>query len=324
MKLLRLFYAVFLQTTYVILVFNIASQTTFAASMTRMVSSKPSTPDKPQASYDTYSYKVLVTWGKVNGATSYKVFRCSATSTRKCGSGVQSNTYTYDDSGAKAGVTYYYRIKACKLGRCSNFSAADTGRVKPTKPSRPSKPRASDNTYTDKIKISWNRVDGATSYELFRYNFIACNNCDRTFNSTRLFYDDTSAIAGTSYRYQLRACNQVGCSSYSSPDGGNRKFLGTDQEAPAKPVASDGQYYNKIHITWETLNGPSGSYQIFRCHRPTSTTQCIKITQLDALSFDDTRPRRGQINYYRIKRCYGGTYSNNCGPFSPSDAGSKN
>jgi membrane-bound lytic murein transglycosylase len=85
-------------------------------------------PSSLSASDGTYTDRVYVSWIGVSGATSYQVFRCTTTSTSSCGTALSSPSSTnYNDYGATAGVTYYYRAKACNLTGCSDFSTADPG-----------------------------------------------------------------------------------------------------------------------------------------------------------------------------------------------------
>lgn len=90
----------------------------------------PSAPKGVGASDGTYSGKVRVNWTKVAKATSYQVFRCGSDSTDSCGSGYETSSRPYDDTGVIPGITYYYRVKACNDAGCSGFSNANAGRAK--------------------------------------------------------------------------------------------------------------------------------------------------------------------------------------------------
>jgi M6 family metalloprotease-like protein len=85
-------------------------------------------PSSLLASDGTYTDRVYISWSGVSGATSYQVFRCTTTSTSSCGTALSSpSTTNYNDYGATAGVTYYYRAKACNSTGCSDYSTADPG-----------------------------------------------------------------------------------------------------------------------------------------------------------------------------------------------------
>ncbi len=97
-----------------------------------------------------------------------------------------------------------------------------TGSVPVTVPSTPSKPSASDSTYSDKVKVSWSSVSGATSYRVYRCTNTSTSSCSTYYTDSSSPYDDTSATAGVDYYYRLKACNSAGCSGFSTYDAGMR------------------------------------------------------------------------------------------------------
>ena len=108
----------------------------------------------------------------------------------------------------------------------SSLVAFTTGEITVNDPlSPPQNLAASDGTYTNKVLITWNVVSGATSYEVWRNTSDSSGTAskisspDPTGNS----YEDTSAVAGTTYYYWVKAANAVVASSFSAPDSG---FLG--------------------------------------------------------------------------------------------------
>ena len=89
-------------------------------------------------------------------------------------------------------------------------------------PSTPTGVSASDGTFTDKVQVSWTASAGATYYQVFRHT---SNNSSSAISLTSSHpsspYNDTSAVAGTTYYYWVKACNSAGCSSFSASDSGN-------------------------------------------------------------------------------------------------------
>jgi len=86
-------------------------------------------------------------------------------------------------------------------------------------PSAPTGVSASDGNYTDHIRVSWNLASGATGYEVWRNT---SNNSGTAIKSGDYTspYDDTSAVAGTTYWYWVKAQNSCGTSGFSSSDSG--------------------------------------------------------------------------------------------------------
>ncbi len=99
-------------------------------SHTPTVTSSPEPPLNPPqgvaASDGIYPDRVQVIWYAVAGAAYYEVYR--STAAEDTGTILGSTTGpSFNDTNASQGVLYYYRVRACNLTACSNFSAPDSG-----------------------------------------------------------------------------------------------------------------------------------------------------------------------------------------------------
>ncbi len=102
---------------------------------------------------------------------------------------------------------------------------------------------ATDGTYMDKVVISWNNVSGATSYTIYRgMSDDALSASIIASNVSGTEYNDTTAVAGTTYYYWVKAVNSVGDSGFSSSDSGY-KALGEVTEP------TDGKRYMVIDLS---------------------------------------------------------------------------
>ena len=92
----------------------------------------------------------------------------------------------------------------------------------PIPPPAPTEVSASDGTYTDKVRITWNASSGATAYGIIRNitNNLSSGTVLNIVNT--LSYDDTSAVAGTTYYYWIAASSDATNWSFSSTDTGYR------------------------------------------------------------------------------------------------------
>ena len=120
---------------------------------------------KVTASNVAASGKVKLTWGKVNGAQKYQVFRST---TGKDGSFKRVATVTntsYTDKNGQAGSTYYYKVKAVHSN--TNANSALSARVKAVcKPKKPTGLTLTKNGANNKYLAQWNAVEGATGYQI--------------------------------------------------------------------------------------------------------------------------------------------------------------
>ena len=153
-------------------------------------------------SYVGASGKPYIYWSAVDGANRYYVYR----STTKDGtySFLDSTAkLNYTDSKAEAGTTYYYKVKAGIVnGVKSNSSAAVTITC------RCAKPVVKITTTNGSPRLTWNAVTGASQYEIYRATS-KNGSYTKMFTTSNLSYTNTSAKAGTTYYYKVKAISKV-------------------------------------------------------------------------------------------------------------------
>jgi formylglycine-generating enzyme required for sulfatase activity/fibronectin type 3 domain-containing protein/PKD repeat protein len=221
----------------------------------------PPAPTGVAASDGTYTDHVRVGWNASSGATSYKVFR---NTTNSSGSATQIGTpgaSPYDDFLATPGTIYYYWVKATNAnGDSTSFGGPDTGFAAAI-PAAPTGVTASDGTYTDHVAVSWNAVSGATSYKVFRNTVNNSGSASQISTPSGTGFDDSTAVAGTTYYYWVKSSNVAGDSvAFGGPDTGFARLCSTPPSptASAPPVAGSGQSYI---VSW-TATSPPNSYEI--------------------------------------------------------------
>jgi hypothetical protein len=123
---------------------------------------------------------------------------------------------SFGDTGLSPATTYRYRLRACNLTLCSDWSEvaeATTQAVTPSAPSNLVATAISDSA----IQLTWDAAPGATTYEIQRRRGNSGSWDFRTAvpaDSTQ--YLDTGLNEDTRYQYQVRACAGDLCSSYSN------------------------------------------------------------------------------------------------------------
>ncbi len=169
--------------------------------------SVPSTPRAPRnlnaAVGDT---QIFLSWNAVGNASEYRIFRATSTGTLTriaSASTITENIYT--DTGLTNGTTYRYVVRALNVvgesGNSNETSATPVGAT--TAPLKPANLRViGGNT---QARLSWDAVDGAAEYRVFRGS-------TRIATLTALTYTDTGLTNLTTYRYTVRAANAVGVS----------------------------------------------------------------------------------------------------------------
>ena len=297
-----------------------------------------------------------MTWNEIDGADTYRVFRCVDHRSNSCGTliGQTADTYFDDSEGANA-TTYWYRVKSCTPSGCSDFSPADTGYrelddhgdscaeattvdVNSTTPSEfesfgdqdffriilstagsltvkslgaadthgtlydagcteidrnyqdgeninfritreldagtyfvdvnnyythykgpyefvssfgdppalvsPGGISATDGTFSESVRVTWNSVGGATHYDVYRCTSNMVNSCGASLGSPGgVSFDDMGGVAETTYWYRVKACTSTDCSSFSAADTGYR----------STPASSEGCDETYVQLDNKTL-----------------------------------------------------------------------
>lgn len=101
-------------------------------------------------------------------------------------------------------------------------------------PEPPAGVSASDGTYLDKVEVIWDASPGATTYEVWRNTVQdSATAVQLAASVAQTGYDDSTAAAGATYYYWVRAKNNSGTSGFSEPDSGYRAASGLGKIEPA-------------------------------------------------------------------------------------------
>ena len=242
------------------------------------------------------SGKPMLTWDAVDGATSYKVYR--ATSQNGTYSLLGSvTTTTYVNTGAKDGVTYYYKVTAVNDSGESAYSNIVSGQNKAVTP-KPSAPvvKIGNSATSGKPMLTWNAVSGATSYKVYRAT--SQNGTYSLLGSvTVTSYTNTGAKDGVTYYYKVKAVNSAGESAYSNIVSGQNK---TVTPKPAAPVVKIGHSATsgKPMLTWNAVDG-AASYKVYRATAKNGAYSVINTTK--ALTYTNTGAALGTTYYYKVE-----------------------
>lgn len=167
-----------------------------------------------------------------------------------------THTYTMPWGGSYEGMVLQ-SVSVVKLGQGQVTSSkiylpliTKPGTTPP--PPAPTGISASDGTFTDRVQVSWSASTGATYYQIFRHTSNDSSSAISLSSSHPSSpYDDTSAVAGTTYYYWIKACNSGGCSSYSASDSGYRQVT----PPPTNPFLNPGFEEGATAWTQSSSNG---------------------------------------------------------------------
>ncbi len=96
----------------------------------------------------------------------------------------------------------------------------------PAIPAKPIGVAASDGTFSDRVRITWKASVGATAYEVWRSNTSTKSKGDLKIGDVlTTTFDDTTALAGKTYWYWIKAKNAGGTSDFSASNSGYRAIV---------------------------------------------------------------------------------------------------
>ena len=235
------------------------------------------------------SGKPQLTWRAMYGATSYRIYRSTSRGSGYSLLGTTTAT-SYTNTGAKAGTTYYYRVKACNDAGLSPYSNVVSGQVKSVTP-KLSAPvvKIGHSAASGKPMLTWNAVSGATSYKVYR-----ATSQNGTYSLlgtvTATSYTNTGAKAGTTYYYKVKAVNSAGESAFSNVVSGRATVTTL--------TMGHSSTSGKPQLTWKAVSG-AASYKVYRATSKNGAYSVINTTK--ALTYTNVGAALGTTYYYKVE-----------------------
>ena len=230
------------------------------------------------ASDSLFEDHVEITWpeSSVNSVL-FRVLRIEGTDTTLL-SLAGSNISLFEDFTGEPAVIYQYCVIAEDVTTGAELDIeSDTG-VRAI--SAPGSLTASDGEFEDEVRLTWRDFSEIEAgYNIYRKELNAADSSliVTTAASTEI-YSDTSAVAGVTYRYCVRAFDADGNESGSVCDEGLRGFI----LPPASVSATDGQDPNRVVITWEDQTDLEAGYIISRNDVVLDTTAANVESYIDS------------------------------------------
>ncbi|MFC4775503.1 hypothetical protein ACFO9Q_01720 [Paenibacillus sp. GCM10023252] len=164
----------------------------------------------------------------------------------------------YKDGTAVNGTTYYYKVKNVTTGIWSDpvkGVAANQG---------PAAVYATE--FTDKVELTWT-ARSATSYKVLRSTTSGSGYTQIASGITTPSYTDTTAAAGTTYYYVVKAVNAKGDSANSLERSAKRAIPGTQPLPPAPGDIRQGDPYSNnfdsgLGNNWSVKNAGVNSQKL--------------------------------------------------------------
>ncbi|MCR5281738.1 MAG: hypothetical protein K6E18_00050 [Lachnospiraceae bacterium] len=207
--------------------------------------------------------KVKLTWGKVEGAKGYNVYRVNKKGKLKL---VKKNLKknTYKVGKLTCGKTYKFTVKAYVLGGDNGKTRLESAQA-PTKEiqAKPVAPKLTEakSAGSTKVALKWKRISDCTGYLVYRkpvgededWKLIAT-----VTGSNTLTYTDDKAQTGVKYAYTLASYKQVRKKKVKSLMDAKGIRVYAVSEGPS--IVTEQRRENKANIFIKNVPGADGYY----------------------------------------------------------------
>lgn len=159
----------------------------------------------------------------------------------------------------------------------------------------PTNTAATDGTYPNKIRVTWNVLQAFSNYEVWRGITSATNQATLlvTDVSTNVI-DDSNAVPSQIYYYWIRAKNSAGVSGLGTSD------TGQVLSPPTTINASDATFVDRVRLNWADCPGAT-SYEVWRSFSSNTGTTVQVTSSVTTNTYDYTTSNATNVQYLWIK-----------------------
>ncbi len=206
------------------------------------------------ASATSTANSVVLTWGAVSGAKQYKIYKHNG-SVMTVVATVGADVTSYEDKSVETGKSYTYAVSA--VDNANGETEYKTIEVTHQLPELSAPSVSIKNTATG-IEVTWNSIENAQSYIVYRRVYNASTKKWSGWSAIKIGVTETSCIdsgvkLGIYYKYTVRAVNGDVKSKYVSTSG--LKYNVT-------PVVKVTNTSAGVKVTWTTMANATG-YRVY-------------------------------------------------------------
>jgi hypothetical protein len=212
--------------------------------------------------------RILLSWADLPGAVEYIVARGGVAI-------YQGSATSTVDFGLIPGNEYSYAVVALdsdgEYSPSSNVAKAFASAACAQAPSAPIISARTSSQCGGQIDLSWNQVNGATIYEIYR-------NGAKIGQTSSNSFTDSQLNTGEEYSYKVRAGNSIGFSAFSNISSATSSgACQTVPEAPVLGASTGSECGGQVILTWNQISAAQG-YKVFRNGSQIATTSNTTYT----------------------------------------------
>ncbi len=239
---------------------------------------------------------VKISWSAVSGADYYRVYKRVVNADGTKGDWktfvTKTTAKTYTDTAVSSNTKYEYCVRVCMDGKWSASSVV--GKV-----AYFAAPTVKLASATGGVKITWNKIDGAETYKIYRkYSGEKSWTAIGTVNADKLQFVDAKAKTCKTIEYAVRAFTEK---------NGSSNYVAKSLVYVATPkLASIANTKNAVQVKWSAVSGATG-YRVYR--KAANATSWTYITTVKTTYYNDKNVKSGTSYSYTVMAVYGSSRS---------------
>lgn len=257
----------------------------------------PAAPENVVAS-DGGWHVVDVGWDPVATALTYSVYRCRTPVGSYTRVASELTETSFVDAGVELGAKYYYTVSGTNAQGEGPHSEWDGGFAVQAPPAAPAVLSASDGDYARMVLLTWEAVEDATSYTLYRADSSGGDYEELVGGILGTSYEDRDIVVEAHYFYRVSAHSDVGEGTLSPEEEGFAASDGANPPPTPASVAATEDTPEYVAITWEPATG-AASYVVYRSTQESSGFVEL-AAGLAATEYDDLSVNAEQYYFYRV------------------------
>jgi fibronectin type 3 domain-containing protein len=257
-------------------------------------------PVNIEASRGSFADKIEVTWEKAKHATSYKVSRSIEANQNFKEVANTKGTKFIDSEGIKPGVIYYYAVKSVNENGESEFSESAKGFAGSLE-QEIGIPQKFEGLFSEgAVYLTWQKIENVDGYYVYAFDNEKKNFLRLGSTKNINFKDSRSFKNGETLWYIVTAFKGQ---KESKPSPSISITVVIEEKPEYKPLkaprhikASEGEYEDKIIISWDAVQGAE-SYNLYKWNH--KEEKWFSYQEVKELSYTDTQ-LSNPFEYYAV------------------------
>jgi len=253
------------------------------------------------AKADAATGKPSLTWGKVDGAVKYRIYR-KMPGEEDFTILIEQTATSYLDSSVPIDTLCSYKVQA--LGKTEELSGDPSREISVASALARPELTATTAAATGIPTFTWTAVEGAVNYGIYRSTKSTSGYSLVTTVDGTSYVDDTASV-GKTYYYKLVAMGNVGKSAETA-------YVKLSCKCGTPEITVENGTTGKPVISWEKISGAK-KYTVYRA--TSETGKYSKLGTTTKLTYTDSKAKTGTQYFYKVianasSSTYNSGYSN--------------